>query len=292
MRAADFSEEAYEAPLYNQLERGTHLVWTPGRVLEARLGFDRGVQLADAAVWQILGHGRAPRGVVLSHHELPWWRVPEPRRSLPDFRLNLFLQAKRSNLCSRIPRPLRGLIASRPCFSFRLGEQQHEKLVRLATHLGRRAHVAYAAPAFTQFSDLRTHTRMRSIVSNSTFPSASALAGHEAWYYWSPGATGVANPEPTVIDELPIEQRLGALALSDDAQFGLSSLDVLAEQIRRFEQEEPIESQLSSELATDSLELDRILEPYGLRPSLRAYAQVSLFAAMNSLNWLVVGSPA
>jgi len=31
------------------------------------------------------------------------------------------------------------------------------------------------------------------IVENSTFPSAMALKGHEAWYYWSPGSSGTRH---------------------------------------------------------------------------------------------------
>jgi hypothetical protein len=30
---AEFEEKEYEAPLYNQLESGTRLVWPPGQVL-------------------------------------------------------------------------------------------------------------------------------------------------------------------------------------------------------------------------------------------------------------------
>jgi hypothetical protein len=43
MNPADFEEKEYEAPLYQQLERGDPRIWAPGQVLEHYLGFDRGL---------------------------------------------------------------------------------------------------------------------------------------------------------------------------------------------------------------------------------------------------------
>jgi hypothetical protein len=50
MTKAEFEERAYEAPLYNQLERGQQDIWTPGQVLESRVGFDRGLFLTRSAI--------------------------------------------------------------------------------------------------------------------------------------------------------------------------------------------------------------------------------------------------
>jgi len=44
---AEFEEKSYEAPLYNQLERGQNRLFVPGQVLENTLGFD--AQLAPLA---------------------------------------------------------------------------------------------------------------------------------------------------------------------------------------------------------------------------------------------------
>ena len=39
-----------------------------------------------------------------------------------------------------------------------------------------------------------------------------SLKGHGVWYYWSPGATGAANPDPENIEEAPLLNRIRTLA--------------------------------------------------------------------------------
>lgn len=50
MKPAEFEERAYEAPLYNQLERGERNIFTPGLVLQGDIGFDRGIDIAEHGV--------------------------------------------------------------------------------------------------------------------------------------------------------------------------------------------------------------------------------------------------
>ena len=214
MTPAEFEEPAYEAPLYNQLERGAANVYTPGRVLEQRLGFDRGIYVAETSVWETLGYSSPLAGASLASYDWPpWWGPSLPRRNLPRFRLNLFLQAKRSFYYIHRPHALSKFPEySGPLWAFRTKEQQQRLLMLLASRTGRRAHVAYAAPVFHTNADLFRHTRLRSVVANSTFPSVRSLQDHEAWYYREPGATGVANPDPESIHEQPLLARLEALA--------------------------------------------------------------------------------
>jgi fructoselysine-6-P-deglycase FrlB-like protein len=46
---------------------------------------------------------------------------------------------------------------------------------------------------------------------NSSFPGITALAGHDAWNFSSPGAVGVANPDPKRVEERPLIARLLSL---------------------------------------------------------------------------------
>ncbi len=99
MIPAEFEERSYEAPLYNQLERGNQYVYTPGQVLESKVGFDRGLFFSQAALWQTLGYKSPLRGAALAYYDWPYaWGPAEPRAQLPKFRLNLFLQAKKARL--------------------------------------------------------------------------------------------------------------------------------------------------------------------------------------------------
>lgn len=230
--------------------------------------------------------------LALAYYDWPWWLVPKPRRSLPDYRMNLFLQAKRSNYCARTPRAAKAKGLPTPCFGFRLTDHQQQSLLRLAAKLGPKAHVAYAAPAFHTVPELRQHVRGRSIVRHSTFPSANALAMHEAWYYREPGATGVANPDPENIEERPLEARLAALIESAPETQGLQGFDELAEQIVALAREAPDDDGVAPEFLTDIEELDRLLEPYELPATVVAYARISTFAALYGLSWLVIGRDA
>ena len=52
---SEFEEKEYEAPLYNQLECGTRLVWSPGQVFEEYIGVDRAIFLRDPVLWRHFG---------------------------------------------------------------------------------------------------------------------------------------------------------------------------------------------------------------------------------------------
>jgi hypothetical protein len=59
---AEFEEKSYELPLYNQLERNNAVLFAPRQVLENTLGFDAGIFMANAALWETLGYKTPLRG--------------------------------------------------------------------------------------------------------------------------------------------------------------------------------------------------------------------------------------
>lgn len=293
MIPAEFEEKSYEAPLYNQLERGQRDIFTPGQVLESHLGFDRGLFLTQAALWETLGYDSPLRGAALAYYHWPAsWGPSDSRSQLPRFRLNLFLQVKRPAYYKRKPRTLRtiGTIGG-PLWAFRINERQQRLLEILSSRTRGRAHVAYAAAAFHTNLALFTHTRCRTIVENSTFPPVDVLAGHDAWYYQGAGAQGAANPNPENVEEPPLIPRIRALARQAEPQApgNLEWLDALAsnviESAGTIEGADAVNAQFFDDLQT----LDRLTEAYDVRHSLRAYAQVALFAIRFDLNWLVIG---
>jgi hypothetical protein len=292
MTPAEFEEAAYEAPLYNQLERGLANVYTPGRVLEHRLGFDRGILIAEHAVWETLGYSAPPPGIALGYYD---WPMRVERRiagaNLPRYRLNIFLQAKRSVYYPRRPRSLSKFSDfSGPLWAFSITKHQQRLLEGLSRRSGKRAHVTYAAPAFHTNADLYRHTRLRSVVRHSTFPSVSAMESHEAWYYRGPGTRGVANPDPERVEEPPFPERLESLAADAPVDergdiFGFENLAeiVLATAQSTEDTGDPQAARYLDDLQT----LDRLIEPYALRPTFYAYAQVRLFTLQFDLTWLI-----
>jgi hypothetical protein len=294
IRPAEFEERAYEAPLYNQLERGERNVFSPGQVLEGDIGFDHALFVAEQAVWEILGYNAAPPGIALGYHSWPgWWigRAQAPR--LPRFRLNLFIQAKRPYYHPKAPSGLKAFpqIVG-PTWSFQVTPHQQVLLEALAAKARGRAHVAYASPAFHMWSDLYRHTAAGSIVSNSTFPTATALAGHSRWYYSQPGAAGVANSNPESISDIPLLTIIRELnapgrfseseAFPQDTEpFQQLASDVIAT-LREVEPDAR-----SARLLDDLLVLNRLIEPYALPDISVAYAQIRLFTMRYALVWLI-----
>jgi len=289
MISAEFEERAYEGPLYNQLERGERNLFTPGQVLESDIGFDRGIDVAEHAIWEILGYSVPPPGIALGYYDWPgWWVHRREAPRLPRFRINLFIQAKRPDFYQRRTRALIRLNKiNPPVWGFGITEHQQRSLELLADMAGRRAHVTYAAPAFHTNLDLFRHTQKRTIVANSTFPTIQALKGHQAWFYSGPGAVGVANQDPKYIEELPLLSRLaeGARNLSEHTgqrPFEDIARDVVAA-ISTAEIPNVVEAQFLDDLQT----FDRRIEPYDLRSTVRAYGQVRLFVLRFNLTWLI-----
>lgn len=295
MIPADFAEKTYEWPLYNQLERANSFVYTPGQVLEKIVGFDAGLYTANALLWQTVGYSAPPSGTLLG--SLSWPLGPRnPKQEFPDVRLNLFLQAKRPTFYPRRPRALKNLGGvGVPLWSFRLTDHQQKRLESLAEQTKGHAHVAYASAVFHTNTALFDHMRQGTIVENSTFPSAEGLKGHDAWYYWSPGATGAANPDPENIEEAPLINRIRTLARASKGyeRGDLSWLDVTArEVIAAAAAAEAPSDALGAHFFDDLLTLDRLAQQNELPQSLRAYAQIGLFTARFDLQWLVVTSAA
>lgn len=213
MKTATFEEREYETPLYHQLESDNRL-WAPGQVLEFHVGFDAALYTVYNLLWQIQGRSTPPPGLALSRYS--WFDrefMPPGRKKAPNFRLNLFLQAKRPKWGARPSPELKkhGFTASR-YWKFEIDQHQQGVLERLSKRVGNKALIAYAAAAFDQHNELYRHTRKGSIAENSTFPNVDKLMNHSAWYYQSPGANadGVASSTPTRIREPPLSERIDA----------------------------------------------------------------------------------
>jgi len=292
---AEFAEKTYEQPLYNQLERAQPFVYAPSQVLEKTVGFDAGMYATNIVLWQTLGYSTPLPGTVLTGISWPaGWGPRNPKLEFPDVRLNLFLQAKRPVYYERRPKTIKNLGGvGVPLWAFQVTPHQQKLLEVLSSTTQGTAHVAYASAVFHTNSALFAHMKQGTIVENSTFPSVMALRGHDAWYYWSPGATGAANPNPENIEEAPLLGRIRVLAREARRyeRGDLSWLDVTAREV--------IEAAQSSEGSLDAVgahffndlqTLNRLADQFELRPSLRAYAQIGLFTTRFDLQWLVVAS--
>lgn len=294
MKRAEFEEREYEAPLYNQLARGNLNVWAPGQVFEAHIGIDYALLAHDPWIFQIHGHSSYLPGVVLARYRWPikWFRRRAPRK-LPTFRLNLFVQAKRPEWGRRVPSPIRAAGLTPPFWRFPIDSDQQRSLEAVASKLGNRALVVYAAPVFHEHRDLFLHTRKGTIVSASTFPSVSLLSGHDIWYYNSAGAKGVANPEVRAIEEPSLEDRIRTL-LQTEAETAEDSwrrdLDAAAAGIHDALSDERLpETARRAEYFNLLRDLRRETEGIDEAPAVSSFLAIMLFCEVFLVQWYVLG---
>lgn len=219
MTPADFEESEYRGPLYNQLERGNHLVWEPGQVFEKHIGIDRASYVTDAYFWGLQRFAAPMSGVVLPDYEWHYiWKNRLKNKILPDFKLNLFLQAKRPHAGTRPRGKLKKAGIVSDYWKFEITPHQQVALEQMEKTLSGKAIVCYAAPAFHTQAALYEHTKNQSIVPFSSFPPASTLIGHGAWYYGNGGLSGVANPDFVRMEFESLETRIVKLVERTQSQ--------------------------------------------------------------------------
>ncbi|WFS20388.1 hypothetical protein P9K38_08635 [Pseudomonas sp. 905_Psudmo1] len=298
MKFADFEESEYRGPLYNQLEWGNHLVWEPGQVFEKHIGIDRSAYCTNDYLWGLHGYDTPLNGVLMHRrHWLFIWSERKKKKSLPNFKLNLFLQAKRPIVLTSGNKNLKTNGIKGGCWKFETTEHQQIALEKLEDKLRGEALVCYASPVFHKQSDLYKHTTNRSIVENSTFPSITSLKGHTAWYYDTPGAVGCANPVYERINEESLVYRINQLVESasyseNEIGDGRRYLSFLAKAILELssECEDYYESAILSEA---TIEISRFVEEHELEDDsqyVKDYLLVREFCFLYKLQWFVLGA--
>lgn len=298
MPSSEFEEREYEAPLYLQLQNGGSNVWAPGQVLEAHVGFDHAMLTTHPYFWGLVGYSAPPLGVMLGTY-LPehWWPAAHIDRPLPDFALNLFIQAKRPHVGSRGTKSLKSAGIKGSYFKFMVAKEQQNVLESLANSTHGAALVTYAAPAFHRVTQLWGHSRAGTIVQTSTFPSATSLVGHGAWYYDCPGCAGVANPRFERIEEPSLADRIASLT----SNARTSSRDRVKLEINLERLARAVEASLQKETVGESSRvaiyfetargIDRFVSSLRAEGGeiLRNYMRVAAFASIFHVQWFTLG---
>jgi len=182
-----------------------------------------------------------------------------------------------------------------PFWRFPLTPHQQKALEKLANNLNNRALVCYACPAFHTQQNLYKWTLEPRIVDNSTFPDVSLLSGHEAWNFSSPGAAGVANPDPLRIEQPPLITRLLSLIeLSEKSDETLTNqLGVLARACTLAVQTETNEADFTQARFAEAVRQIGLVvneEVDERRQDVISFLTIQAFALLLRLDWLVVGN--
>ena len=296
MPAAEFEEREFETPLYNQLQQ-TSWVWSPGQVLEGHIGFDYAALCQDSRIWDVHGIEQPFAGVLLE--DLPIYlhlRRRRRPRQLPNFELNLFLQAKRPDHLKYVRKNIKSKGLSGPYWRINLELGQQAVLEALASQINGTGLVCYAAPAFHRLSQLYSHIRFGTMVESSTFPEALSLTGHVSWNYQCPGNVGVANIEPKLIDGEALLERLARLASERSDQ----NDEALAENLRSLAMtvNSCADQQFSAQESRSALFFQHVssiaasLDGISGRSSevVQNFLTVQAFCSTFGLKWFTVGS--
>jgi hypothetical protein len=184
-------------------------------------------------------------------------------------------------------------------WKFEITPHQQVALEQMEKTLNGKAIVCYAAPAFHTQAALYEHTKNQSVVPSSSFPPASALTGHGAWYYDNGGLWGVANPDFVRKEFEPLQTRIINLmerTQSRSVNAGESLRDLANSLIKSTsEVQEPSPSdtwfqQLLNRVndhVSSMTELGFVDEEY--IQALKNYMQVRAFCNAYRLDWLVIG---
>ena len=228
---SEFEEKEFESKLVFSLGTSGEF-WTPGQVLEHRCGTEIAVA-ATREVFRVLGQ---PWHSGIRLDDPRWWRLitkgwARAGTPPPDFRANAFLQVKRSMRYKKVVTRLRAMGFTTPGWCFDVTPQQQAVMEGLETALANDAVVTYAAPVFDTRADLFRHSRAGTLLSNTTFPTASALQGHGRWAYASGGAVGVALSEPKSVEGDTLPDRIVKLRLWSSSRTVGSDISTFVQQL-------------------------------------------------------------
>lgn len=206
---SEFEEKEFECKLNFEFTNRPGRLWSPGQVLEEHMAGDVAVY-AQHNFFEMTG--RPWRSGVWFDDGLVWHYLSGRRQGNdagappPDFRANSLVQVKRCHRYVQAQPPL-----NQPCWKMELYERQQKRLESIASQLGGRLDVGYAAPVFDRRIELFQYARDGELMANSTFPAAIELVGHSRWKYDSPGATGVPNPNDEAITLTSLNERIDEL---------------------------------------------------------------------------------
>ena len=290
----NFEEKQFEGALNADLLASGRLIYPPGQVLEAAVGFDAAIYSNNPKFWALWGHTGIPTGLPIGHR---WWPVlPSPLPSFPPFALNVFIQYKRPQYIGR-----RGWKAKewkhwrQDYYRFAITPHQQTALEHCENSLGAMGIVAYSSPVFHQATDLYRHQAAGTLIDNSNFAKVSSLTGHGMYTYVSPGTSGIACSEPREIPHFDLLAEVrSALERSERS---LSPREFIGQTYDRLRGLWPIDVLNLEEYLGQALEGLEVItagdaEPAEIRRVVRQFTAVQAISRHFGATWLVAARQA
>ena len=295
-KPAEFEEKEYETPLYRELSNGRPEVWQPGQVLEGHIGIDAALWAGAHRIWGLLGRPTTLPGVELAGSTVTVaFRELGAGRAVPDFSVNLFVQAKRPERMSRRTGGLKDTSLRSPYWRFSIRRDQQEALEAIAAATKEDAAVVYASPAFDTIDGLTKHMLAGNVSDQSTFVEAADLTGHKYWAYDRPGSNGFRCSTPEPCSGTPFDDLIGRL--SDRArrfegptpEAALATVASLAETVQTSLRERLGDTPRIRMFLSVRERLMAQQEMIPLTRPVRDYLELSFLLHVLGISWFVIG---
>lgn len=216
-KSAEFEEKTYEKHFALELAKHAKLIFSPGQVTEADLGFDDSFEVPLCRMCKLFPH------------LLPgmWLRLPGislsklqhlTGRELPQLRSNFIVQYKRPELVIG-PRAAEWNSWHCPYYRYQIKAEQQSKLVRVDQISSGRAAVVYASPAFVENDRLYSLVLKCKIIAESNIVPVNQMNGHTRFSYVDPGGFGFAHSEASKVSGPTFEQIMQKALKQEGVQF-------------------------------------------------------------------------
>ena len=210
---AEFEEKEFERFFNDQMVVVDRQCWSPGQVLEGRIGFDSASMLNPNMFHYFDWIGRRR-----FHHMRRGVRVDrgiveelfgELDRSMPPYRFNFFAQYKR-------PEFMFGYRSSEmdcwkgPYYRYEIDAKQNKILCRLEGVCGSSAFVSYCCPVYYTKEDLWEANRSGQILERTNYAAPHRLANNHAYSFVESGGRGKAHSENEDIESRSLSEILNS----------------------------------------------------------------------------------
>jgi len=279
-----FGEKSFEQPLLQALIASHPQLFSPGRILEERVGYDVAVQCTLGSFWSSRGI-HCPPGYPLGTLFNPSKKgISETTR----YRFNLFVQCKSPEYLDKAD-AREWKYWEQPYYRFDLTLHQQKTLEKLADRLGYGGLVLYAVPTFHTLDDLIQHTLKGNLISNINFPEVRKLSRHYRYTYTRPGCEGIALSGPTKIRSYSLEEDLPQLVRQSPYNTG-TVFEEAAACVEDIVSENHCPG-LTFRSLTDSVE--QALKELNIEPAtllvIRRFLTVSIFCSLARVAWIIAG---
>lgn len=291
----EFEEKEFESPLYSELQQTSPHLWTPGQVIEGNLGIDAALNALANPVWEAIGVNRPIPGISLRDNSLivAYKNLAVDPSRVPDFTVNLFVQAKRPEIMQYRTRGLASTNLTTPYWRFSIKDDQQSYLIEIHDAIGDNGAVVYSSPAFDTMNELTRFTLNERIAENSTYVPAIELENHHYWAYDNSGGIGYRCSEPEIFEGEPLYNLVESLsekfATNNESQKASECIKSLDKLHKRIMDNVVTNNDITQPRIQAFNQMRTYIEPITEEYNLTSFIELNILFRILGIEWFVVG---